>query len=75
MDNWGSLGKGFIGAGAVLALIGIYLTLGFPMPPLGRLPGDIRIEKENFHFYFPLTTCLLASAVLSFILWLFSKLK
>jgi hypothetical protein len=33
------------------------------------LPGDIRIERENFHFYFPLVTCLLLSLVLSFFLW------
>lgn len=75
MENWGSVGKGLIALGVVLVLIGAYLALGFPFPPLGRLPGDIRIERENFHFYFPLTTCLLLSGVLSLILWVLSKLK
>ena len=40
---------------------------------LGRLPGDIRIEREGFHFYFPITTGLIISIVLSVILWLFRK--
>jgi hypothetical protein len=40
---------------------------------LGRLPGDIRIEREGFHFYFPITTGLIVSVVLSVILWLFRK--
>jgi len=41
--------------------------------PLGRLPGDIRIERENFKFYFPLMTCLLISAVLTLIFWLLRR--
>lgn len=40
---------------------------------LGRLPGDIAIERENFRFYFPLTTGLLLSAVLSFLFWLINR--
>jgi hypothetical protein len=40
---------------------------------LGRLPGDIRIEKENFSFFFPLGTCLLVSLLLSLLLWLFKR--
>jgi hypothetical protein len=40
---------------------------------LGRLPGDIRIEREGFRFYFPITTGLIVSIVLSVILWLFRK--
>lgn len=40
---------------------------------LGHLPGDIRIERPNFRFYFPLTTCLLASLVLTALLWLFRR--
>lgn len=41
---------------------------------LGRLPGDIRIEKTNFRFYFPFTTLALISVLLSLLLWLFRKL-
>ena len=41
--------------------------------PLGRLPGDIVIEKENFRFYFPVTTSILVSLVLSLLFYLFKK--
>ena len=40
---------------------------------LGRLPGDIRIERDGFGFYFPLTTGLIVSIVISVILWLLRK--
>jgi hypothetical protein len=40
---------------------------------LGRLPGDIVIERGNSSFYFPIVTCLLISAVLSVVLWLFGR--
>lgn len=41
--------------------------------PLGRLPGDIVVERENFRFYFPITTMIIVSVVLSIILWFFRK--
>jgi hypothetical protein len=41
--------------------------------PLGRLPGDIRIEGDSGGFYFPLVTCLVISVVLSLLVWLFRK--
>ncbi|HSH43014.1 MAG TPA: DUF2905 domain-containing protein [Arenicellales bacterium] len=41
--------------------------------PLGRLPGDIVVERENFRFYFPITTMIIVSVVVSLILWLFRK--
>jgi hypothetical protein len=40
---------------------------------LGRLPGDIRIEREGFGFYFPLTTSLIVSAVVSLVIWLLRR--
>ena len=40
---------------------------------LGRLPGDIAVQREGFGFYFPIVTCLIVSAVLSFILWLLNR--
>ena len=40
---------------------------------LGRLPGDIVIERDHFTFYFPLTTCLLISVLLSVVLWLMNR--
>jgi len=61
-----------IAIGVVLVAIGLlwpWLTkLG-----LGRLPGDIVVERENFSFYFPLVTCVIVSMVLSFILWLLNR--
>lgn len=70
-----SIGKVLIGIGLVFILIGLFVTFGGKFIPFGRLPGDIRVEKENFSFYFPAVSCLLASAVFSLILWIFSKFK
>ncbi|MGN6547945.1 MAG: DUF2905 domain-containing protein [Aureliella sp.] len=55
--------------GLAIAAIGA-LWMIVPGGWLGRLPGDIVIERENFHFYFPLTTCILISLLLSGIAWL-----
>ena len=68
-----SLGKALIFLGAALVAIGLILTFFNRIPFLGKLPGDIYIEKKNFHFYFPLATSILVSAVLSLILWLWSR--
>jgi hypothetical protein len=51
------------GAGVVWLLVG-------NVPWLGRLPGDIVIERGNSRFYFPITTCLLISVVLSLVMWI-----
>ena len=65
--------------GRVLIVAGIALAvLGFAWPylgrlGLGRLPGDIVIEREGFHLYIPITTCLLISALLTLGFWLFRK--
>lgn len=67
-------GRAFIIAGCVLLVIGVILTLAPKLPTwLGRLPGDISIKRENFSFHFPLMTCLLLSALISFIMWLLRK--
>ena len=63
------LGKILIALGVVLVLTGSALFLAGKLPWLGRLPGDIVIRRDNFAFFFPLTTCLLASLVLSFVLY------
>lgn len=64
-----SLGRSLLLIGLLLILIGglIYLAARVGLP-FGRLPGDIRIERENFRFYFPLATSLLISLVLTVIL-------
>lgn len=68
-----SLSKWLILLGLLLAGAGLLITLGGKIPFLGRLPGDLRIERENFTFYFPLTTSLLVSLLLSLLWWLFRR--
>ena len=59
--------------GLVLFGVGILLQLFPSMPLLGKLPGDIRIDRPGFTLYIPITTCLLLSAILSGSLWIFSR--
>ena len=61
-----------IGLGVLLVLAGL-LWPWLNRLGLGRLPGDIRIEREGFGFYFPLTTGLIISVVISLILWFLRK--
>lgn len=68
-----AVGKLLMLCGLGLLLLGALLTFGDKFGWLGRLPGDIRIERENFSFYFPLGSCLLLSTVLSLLLWLFRR--
>ena len=69
------LGPVFIVLGLFLVAAGLILTFAehFSFLRIGRLPGDIQIKRENFSFYFPLTSCLLVSAVLTLILYFFRK--
>ena len=60
-------------AGLLLAIIGALLWKFGGFGPLGRLPGDISVQKENFSFSFPIVTCLLLSIVLTFLMWLFRR--
>jgi len=60
-------------AGLLLAIIGALLWKFGGFGPLGRLPGDISVQKENFSFSFPIVTCLLLSVVLTFLMWLFRR--
>jgi Protein of unknown function (DUF2905) len=68
------LGRLLIMAGLLLAALGVVVTFAGKLPfRIGRLPGDIYIQGKNTTFYFPLATCLLASIVLSLILWIFRR--
>jgi len=61
-------------AGLVLVAAGIIVTLAGRSPiPFGRLPGDIRIEGKNSSFYFPLTTCILISVLVSLVMWILRR--
>jgi hypothetical protein len=66
-------GKLLIVAGLVLVGVGVLVWAGAHLPWLGKLPGDLSIRKGNFSFYFPLTTCLLVSGVLSVLFHLLNK--
>lgn len=68
-----AMGKWLIVTGLVIAALGVVVTFAGKIPWLGRLPGDIYIKRGNFSFYFPLATCILVSALISFILWLLRK--
>jgi hypothetical protein len=59
--------------GGVIAMVGIALWAGFGAGWLGRLPGDIRIERGNAAFYFPIVTCIVISIVLSLLMSLFRR--
>jgi H+/Cl- antiporter ClcA len=67
-------GKWIIGAGVVIVLVGIIIYFFHDkLSWIGRLPGDIRIERENFKFYFPITTMILLSILGTLIIWLIRK--
>lgn len=77
MGELRSLGWLLLALGGLFLLLGALVLLAGRLPFLGRLPGDIRIEREGFTFYFPLVTCLLLSLLLTVlvnvILWLWRK--
>jgi Protein of unknown function (DUF2905) len=58
-------------AGVILFLLGLLWQTGGKFFPLGRLPGDIVIEKENVKFYFPIVTCIVISVILTLISYFF----
>ena len=69
------MGKFLIIAGIVLVVIGIAIQAGMKFPFPGRLPGDIVIDRGNFKMYFPITTSILVSIVITLILYIINKAK
>jgi hypothetical protein len=68
------LGRVLITLGLVLVVVGLLVMFAGRLPfRLGRLPGDIHIQGKNGAFYFPLTTCLVLSALLSLVMWIFRR--
>ena len=67
------IGKALMAAGAVIVLIGAALFLSGKVPWVGRLPGDILIERKNFIFYFPLATSILISILFTLLFWFFGR--
>jgi len=76
MHGFESMGKVLILMGLFVLVLGLILTFAprLRIPFLGRLPGDIRIEREGFSFYFPIVTCILLSIVLTLLLNVIARL-
>ena len=70
MNNY--FAKLLIVVGIITVIVGVLMLLNIKIP-FGKLPGDIVIKKENFTFAFPIVTCIIASIVLSFVMWIISK--
>lgn len=70
------LGKLLMGLGAVVFLLGAFFAFKDSLPFLrffGQMPGDIVIKREGFQLYFPLTTSILLSVLITFFVWLFRR--
>lgn len=67
------LGKTLVVMGLVVALVGVILMLAVRVPWLGRLPGDIYVQRGNWSFYFPLATSIIVSVLLTALFWLFGR--
>lgn len=70
MNNY--FAKLLIAVGIIVVIVGVLMLLNIKIP-FGKLPGDIVIKKENFTFAFPIATCIIASIILSFVIWIISK--
>jgi Protein of unknown function (DUF2905) len=69
----GDIGRALVILGLVLVVVGVVISLVGKVPWLGRLPGDIHIQRGNWTFYFPLATSIVLSVVLSLLFWLFGR--
>ena len=67
------VGKALVALGLLIALAGVVIMLVGRVSWLGRLPGDIHIERGNFSFYFPLATSLVLSVVLTLLLYIIGR--
>jgi hypothetical protein len=68
------VGRTLITLGILLVIIGLAIEYAPRLPfRIGRLPGDIYIHRNNATFYFPIVTCILVSALLTLIFWIFSR--
>jgi Protein of unknown function (DUF2905) len=66
-------GKTLVYIGIALVILGLIFALVGKIPWLGSLPGDITIQRERFTFYFPLTTCILISVIITLVLYFFRR--
>ncbi|NLB73806.1 MAG: DUF2905 domain-containing protein [Firmicutes bacterium] len=73
MEGGSSIGKLLMLIGVILLALGAILILIGRIPGVGRLPGDIVVKRGNFTFFFPVTTCIILSIILSLLFALFSR--
>ncbi len=69
----GDLGKLLIVFGLLIAAVGVVLVLAGRLPWLGRLPGDVYVQRGSWTFYFPLATSIIVSLVLTLLFWLIRR--
>ena len=67
------LGRVLLVFGILIAVMGIVLMLAGRVPWLGRLPGDVHVQRGNWTFYFPLGTSILLSVIFTLVLWLIGR--
>jgi hypothetical protein len=67
------MGRTLIVIGIVLVLVGVAVSVLGRFTPLGRLPGDIVVKRDNYTFYFPVVTSILLSVLLTLVMWLFQR--
>lgn len=70
-----SMGKVLIFTGSIILMIGLLISFGNRFPLLGKLPGDLVIEKGNTKIFIPITTSILLSIILSIVVFLINKLR
>ncbi len=73
MDGIQQIGRFFIILGLIISAIGALLLLSGKIPWIGRLPGDIIMQKKNFTFYFPLATSIIISIILTLLFWVLGR--
>lgn len=73
MEAMAGIGKSLIVIGIIIALAGMVFTFYDKIPFLGKLPGDINVEKKNFKFYFPVTTSIIISVLATLILYIINR--
>ena len=75
MNTLAPVGKILLIAGIILVIIGIVIAYGPGIPFIGRLPGDIYVKRDNFSFYFPITSSIIISIILTLIFSLIRRFR
>ena len=73
--EWQGMGRTLIMVGLAVAGLGVVMLVAPKAPWIGRLPGDVFIQRDRFTFYFPITSCVVASALLSLVFWVIRRMK